>query len=111
MVHAKQSAKEQNIVLRCLKSVDYFIDDDEKHSRLGLDSDELHDVIACWPNIDDRDTCGNGFLAINNAMNEVCHGIRIESNDWSKWFDTPMVDVQETHRKWCEEKGISGGIR
>jgi hypothetical protein len=105
------SAKEQDIVLRCMRATAAYVDDWEKHPRLGLEADDLQEVIARWPNIDDRDEGGNDFLAMNNCMNEVCHGFPIESAEWSNWFNTPMSDVQSTYRKWLASKGASGGVR
>jgi hypothetical protein len=35
------STKDQDIVLRCMKSTASFIDDCEKHTRLGIEGDEL----------------------------------------------------------------------
>jgi hypothetical protein len=105
------SAKERDIVLRCIKATAAHIDDWEKHSRLGLQADDLRSVIARWPTINDQDKDDNDFLAINNCMNEVCHGFSIGSAEWSNWFDTPMSEVEVTYRKWLALKGISGGIR
>jgi hypothetical protein len=87
------------------------LDDWEKHSRLGLEADDLQQVIARWPNLDDRDENGNDFLAINNCMNEVCNGFQIASVEWSSWFDTPMSEIKSTCRKWLLLKGTFGGIR
>jgi len=83
------STKDQEIVLRCMKSVTSFIDDSEKHTRLGIEGDELERLIKRWPDIDDRDQAGSGFLAINSSLNEVCHGFRIAASEWGNWFDTP----------------------
>ena len=101
----------RDIVLRCMKATSAHLDDWEKHSRLGLEADDLQQVIARWPNIDDRDENGNDFLAINNCMNEVCNGFQIASVEWSSWFDTPMSEIESTYRKWLLLKGTSGGIR
>ena len=105
------SAKEQDIVFRCMTATAAHIDDWEKHSRLGLEAQDLQQEIIRWPNIDDGDHYGNGFLAINNCMNEVCHGFRIAPDQWSHWFDTPMSEIESTYRKWLSLKGIRGGIR
>ena len=105
------SAKEQDIVLRCMKAVAVLVDDWEKPARLGLEAEELRREIARWPNIDDRTESGNGFLAINNCLNEVCHGFRIAPEEWNRWFDTPMCEIESTYRKWLTLKGTTGGIR
>jgi hypothetical protein len=105
------TTKEQEIVLRCMKATASYIDDSEKHSRLGLEADDLQREITRWPNIDDRDEGGNGFLAINNSLNEVCHGFRIPPEEWAIWFDTPMSEIESTYRRWFALKGTRGGIR
>ena len=105
------SAKQQDIVLRCMKATAAHVDDWEKHSRLGLQADDLQQVITRWPNIDDRDDDGDEFLAINNCMNEVCHGFSIQPAEWSTWFNTPKSEIESTYRTWLALRGVSGGIR
>jgi len=111
MAFKEMSAEEQRIVLACMKAASAYIDDWEKHSRLGLEPCELEQVIAKWPSIDDADESGSGFLAISNCLNEVCRGFRIAPEDWSRWFDMPMSTVEATYHKWLKLKGFSGGIR
>lgn len=43
------SAKEQYSVLQCMKATAAHVDDWEKHSRLGIEADDLQQVIARWP--------------------------------------------------------------
>jgi hypothetical protein len=104
------SAKEQDIVLRCMRATAAHVDDWEKHARLGLEANDLQREIVRWPNIDDCDESGNGFLAINNCMNEVCHGFSIAPEEWSRWFDTPMSEIVSAYRKWQALTGTHGGI-
>jgi len=111
MAFEKLSAKEQEIVLRCMKATVAHIAESEIHTRVGLEREELQKVIAQWPNIDDADDGGNGFLALNNCMNEVCHGFRIASEDWNAWFDTPKADIKAAYQKWLGLRRISGGVR
>ena len=111
MAFKQLSLGEQEIVLRCMKAADESIDDWEKHSRLELGPAEFRAVIANWPHIDDSKENGDGFLAINNCLNEVCYGFRIAPDDWTNFFNGPMSEVESTYRRWLELKGISGGIR
>jgi hypothetical protein len=105
------TAREQDIVLRCLKATAAHVDDSEKHSRLGLEPDELKRIITAWPHIDDASEDGSGFLAINNSLNEVCHGFRIDPEQWNNWFETPKQEIAALYRKWLRIRGVSGGIR
>jgi hypothetical protein len=111
MAFEKLSAKEQEIVLRCMRATAVYVADSEQHARVGVEPKELQHVIGEWPNIDDADEDSNGFLAINGCMNEVCHGFRIASEDWSTWFDTPKAEIKATYEKWLALKEISGGMR
>lgn len=61
------TSREQNIVLRCMKATSAYVDNCEKHSRLGLGAQELQTVLDAWPNIDDTREDGAEFLAVNNA--------------------------------------------
>jgi hypothetical protein len=94
-----------------MRAIAAYIDESEIQTRLGIEADGLQRQIALWPEIDDRVEGGDGFLAINNSMNEVCHGIRIETLDWDNRFDTPMEDVVSAYRRWLALRGASGGIR
>lgn len=91
------TAEEQQIVLRCMKATVAHIEDWEKHSRLGLEPQELNRIISEWPDIEDADENGIGFLAINNCMNEVCHGFRIAPQDWHTWFETNSSTAINRH--------------
>lgn len=103
------SAREQDIVLRCMKAVAVHIDDWEKHARLGLEADELQKEIARWPNIDYA--VDNGFLAINNCLNEICYGLRLSSKEWRRWCDAPIDEIELTYRKWLKLKEAHGEVR
>jgi hypothetical protein len=105
------SAKEQHIVLQCMKATAAHVEDSEKHSRLGVEADALQKEIARWPSIDDRVESSAGFLAINNSMNEVCNGFKLSSTEWSTWFDTTRDEVDLIYRKWLALKQTRGGLR
>src|ERR1017187_3510729 len=108
MAFEKLSAKDQEIVLRCMKATAAHVGDSEKYSRLGLEPDELKIIIEHWPKIDDADQNGNGFLAINNCLNEVCHGFRVAPDEWDDWFNTPKADIKSTYQTWLSLRGLSG---
>lgn len=111
MAFERLDLREQNIVLRCMKAVDEFVDDWEKHARLGLEPAELQTVIAMWPQIDDSKASCDGFLAINGCLNEVCHGFHIDPDDWGNWFDMYMSEILQTYRRWKELRETDGGTR
>jgi hypothetical protein len=99
------SARGQEIVPRCMRATAAHAADSEKHARVGLEPEELQQVIEEWPNIDDADENGKGVLAINVCMNEVCQGFRIVPADWTTWFDSPKA------RKQRLKPPIKSGLR
>src|SRR5579863_307199 len=109
MSNVSLNPREREIVLQCMKVVRELIDERELHSRMGITAEELETVVAQWPNIDDGAEGSVGFLAVNNSLNEVCHGVRID--EWDRWFDAPPDEIRKTYQNWLERKGMRSGIR
>lgn len=105
------TSEDQLVVLQCMKATAAHVADSEKHSRLGLEPGELQSVIAKWPHIDDSSEQSDGFLAINNCLNEVCHGFRVAPEDWNSWFGFSESEIKVVYQKWLRLKGLAGGIR
>ena len=82
-----------------------FLDDDDIGSRIGVEPAVYDAALASWPalddSVDDSDTC----LIINNAMNEVWHGVHIPERDWSRWFSVPREQVKAVYRRWAGLRG------
>ena len=113
MSFAKLSASEREIIFRCLNAIlkGRFLEG-EFHTRLGLEPEELEQIVATYPDIDDLDDNSNEVLAINNCLNEVCHGISFSNREWSQWFSISRSEVDEVYRKWAILRGWSyTGIR
>lgn len=110
MATERLSTREQEIVLQCMCACSEHIDDSEKHARLGLEGEELHRLIARSLDID-GDVSGSGFLAINNCLNEVCHGFPIAAGEWSTWFDGPIGEIEAVYRGWLALTGASGRVQ
>jgi hypothetical protein len=91
---------------------DSEIEDWEFHPRLGIDRPTLRRIISVWPEIDDGTENSDEFLAVNNCLNEVCHGFDIPPTEWGKWFTHSKDEIRETYAKWLRLRGgHSGGIR
>ena len=107
------SAPEQQIVLQCMRAIaeGNEIDDPEFHSRLGITREILGRIIASWPEIDDQIVDSDEFLAVNNCLNEVCHGIRLTSDEWARQFTVPRESVKQAYSHWLRLGGWTGGIR
>jgi len=110
---AKLSDKERQIILQSMNAIlrGCFLEG-EFHARLGIDPEELKQVIVAYPNVDDSDDDSNAALAINNCLNEVSHGVSFSDQDWSQWFDVSRAEVEDVYRKWAVLRGHSRtGIR
>ena len=110
---AKLSDNERKIIFECLNAISKgnFLEH-EHHARLGIDLEELKQIVAAYPNIDDSDDNSNEVLAINNCLNEVCHGISFSDREWSEWFTFNKSEAYDIYRKWAILRGWSNtGIR
>jgi hypothetical protein len=94
---------ERNTVRQAMQAVldGRWIDDSEFATRLGFERELLKEILRGWPLFDDS---ANGLvsLAINNCMNEVCHGINISGRDWNVWFTQSKEEVKATFSKWLD---------
>jgi hypothetical protein len=97
---------EKQVVLDCmtaiLKSGELEF---EFQTRLGIDEEELKKVIAKFPDIDDSIEDSNETLAINNCLNEICHGIKFTKDKWEKYFYYDIDKIREVYKKWAKLRG------
>jgi hypothetical protein len=114
MAFKELSPTEKEIVLQCMKAIvdGPEIEDWEFQTRLGIVRPTLRRIISLWPEIDDSSDDSDEFLAINNCLNEVCHGVNISATEWQEWFAQPKDEIKQTFAKWLRLRGSSsGGIR
>jgi len=105
---------ERSAVRQCLRAIidGPFIEDWEFHTRLGIHRTTAKTILASWRYLDDSIEDSDTFLAINNSMNEVCHGVPISPDEWEKWFTASREEIRRTFRKWAGLAGMSAtGIR
>jgi hypothetical protein len=108
------SEVEQEIVFQCMKFIAEGSDigDWEFQTRLGITRPTLVKLISSWPEIDDCSENSDGDLAVNNCLNEVCHGLAVSPVEWKIWFSHPKERIQQTYNNWLKLRGrSSGGIR
>lgn len=106
--------QDQSALLQCMTAIaeNQWIEDWEFDARLGLNRKALQAVISCWPDIDDSSAESDGFLAINNCMNEICHGLRISPGEWDRWFTMSKSQIEDSYRTWSRLRGRSStGLR
>ena len=99
--------EDKEAVLQCMRAIaeSQLIEDWEIHTRLGLNRETLRAVVSRWPNIDDSVVDSDAYLAINNCMNEICHGVHIPTEEWDKWFTMTRAQILDSYRKWSGRRG------
>ncbi len=97
---ARLSDSDRQIILQCLKAIlnGRFLEG-EFHARLGIEPEELEQIVAAYPDINDSDDSSKEVLAINNCLNEVCHGISFSEREWSQCFTVSKPEIKEAYRK------------
>jgi hypothetical protein len=108
MAFRQLSKSDERAILDCMKFVaeSSCIEDWEFQTRLGISRDALKRIISAFPAIDDSAN-SDGFLAINNCLNEVCHGVAISPTDWSVWSSQSVTKIGEAYRNWLKAHGKS----
>ena len=108
------SPDEQWVVRQALAAIaqgDYLSDADFG-ARIGVERTEIAELLARWPRVDDTRRDAPAGFAINNCLNEICHGLRLAPDEWNRWFDVPRDEVAAVYRRWARLKGWnSAGTR
>jgi|SRR5690348_13718400 hypothetical protein len=101
--------EDQELVLECITFVanGSQIEDGEFHTRLGIERKTLDKIISTWPEINDSSEDSDQFLAINNCLNEVCHGISIPQEEWARSFSQPRERVKQAFSNWLRSRGAT----
>lgn len=108
------SKAEREVVYQCIVALrkGQYLHDFEIPSRIGVRLESYDDVINRWPDVDDSDDESDVTLIINNALNEICHGVVISGSNWTRWFNTTRDQVKSIYRKWLLGRGWAfGGIQ
>ena len=102
MAFEKLQQNERGIVFRCMQIIldNNILDNEEFQPRLGINKQELFDVVNAWPQLNDNDPNSDTYLAINNCLNEVCYSINIDDNNLEKQFGVSRKDVEQVYNKW-----------
>ena len=95
---------EQNAIRECLQFVVASGElAGEFQTRLGVTEHEVKATLDAWPNVDDVQDRSSAALAINNAVNEVLHGIRVR--DWDRWFTVTPGQIRAAFEAWTSHDG------
>ena len=81
-------------------------------TRIGVSEEEMRDLLERWPNVDDADDDGCACLAINNALNDLLHGVGISDDEAMELTGTNRSEMYRIYRKWASARGWSStGVR
>ena len=102
MAFEKLLTTEQSTVLQCMKVIleSDLLDDADFQTRLGVDKQQLREVIADWPLLNDADAASNTSLAINNCLNEICYGVNVNDDTLEQRYGISRHTVDQIYQKW-----------
>lgn len=102
---------ETQVVLECLKATTQgpFFPDWEFSTLFGLSREEVAEVAAAWPNVDqDSKTV---VVAINNSLNNLLgypHGCQ---EVWDDYISVPPEELGAMYARWRQESvNYFGGL-
>jgi hypothetical protein len=77
----------------------------EFETRIGVTERTVEQLLGRWPAVDH---CGDlsPQVAINNALNEVVHGVHVSESEWSRWFTRARVEIREVYKRWARARGL-----
>jgi len=76
-------------------------------TRLGVTPKAMRDLLRDWPNVDDMSDNSDACLAINNALNDLLHGVGISDQQARDLIGADRTEVRRVYKKWAEKRGWS----
>ncbi|MBC7768702.1 MAG: hypothetical protein H7124_07935 [Phycisphaerales bacterium] len=94
--------EEQQVVRRAMAATFEFFDLDFQ-TRLGVYPDTMRQLLSEWPNIDDAYD-SDAYLAINNAMNDLLHGVGISDAKATEITGADRAEMRRIYLKWAGDR-------
>ena len=112
MARPKLDRADQNQIRKCLE---FVISSQELAgefaTRIGAEPSEVRDMLARWPDPLAAPDGSGETVAINNALNEVVHGLHVSSAD-ERSLGATRGAIQALYFRWAQSRGWSAtGIR
>jgi hypothetical protein len=70
------TADEREVVRRAMAATLPYFDWDSE-TRLGVSPEQRRALLEIWPHVDDSSDTSDACIAINNALNDLLHGVGI----------------------------------
>ena len=100
---ASLNAEKKEIVRRAMAATfDYFTVD--FGSRIGIEPEEMRELLDAWPDVDDSDDASPACLAINNSLNDLLYGEGITESDLAK-IGANRDEMLRVYMKWAHARG------
>ncbi len=111
MTLAALNKDELEVVRRTMEATFRYLDFDF-HPRLGISEAEMHDLLERWPDVDDADDDAIACGAINNALNDLLHGVGISDNEAMTLIGVDTTEMRRIYEKWASARNwTSTGLR
>lgn len=95
---------DRSLIHRCLLFIVESRElDGEFNTRMGASEAEVRQLLAQWPDVDDVADDSTAVIAINNALNEVCHGVDVR--EWDRWFIASRAETKAAYVRWARGRG------
>jgi hypothetical protein len=108
---AALTPEEREVVLQTMRATFRYFDFDF-HSRLGITPQAMQAMLEAWPDIDDANDDSDACVAINNAMNDLLHGVGISETEAKELIGVSRAEMQRIYSKWAAARGWqSTGVR
>ena len=101
---ASLNAGEREIVRRAMAATfDYFTVD--FGSRIGIEPEEMRNLLNTWPDLDDFDDASPACVAINNSLNDLLNGEGISESDALAKIGVNRDEMLRVYVKWAHARG------
>jgi hypothetical protein len=111
MTLAALAPYEREVIQRSMEATFQFFDADFE-TRLGISPSAMRRLLSDWPDLDDGNDDSDACLAINNAMNDLLHGVGIDDQRAKELTGTDRRGMLRIYGKWAKSRGWSStGIR
>jgi hypothetical protein len=108
---ADLTTPDREVIRRAMEASFQFFDWDFQ-TRLGVTPEAMRALLGNWPNVDDTSDESDACLAINNAMNDLLHGVGISDQKALELIGVDRAEMLRVYRVWAEGRGWSStGVR
>ena len=106
-------SEDRELIRRCLATLINGEDlQGEFQTRLGVTESQVAELLMRWPDVDDRADDSVAALAINNALNELLHGLGLSDIELQGRVGASHDRIANLYREWARLRGQrSTGVR